>query len=179
MIVVVLDRVASLLYSRSDIRALSRCWLAKSVSTGILGRRTAPFPPFISPNREPHGFIQDSSTDCWLGRSPATIRALVQSTEERMARARAECELEAAARARPPRSCKRRAPAATVPRAARSKSGACILTAVRVRCAGDAAPQALATAARHAQRDCCFVTGGTPSAPRTWPLAQRSAMSAS
>ena len=27
-----------------------------SVSTGILGRRTAPFAPFLIPHRAPHGF---------------------------------------------------------------------------------------------------------------------------
>ena len=33
------------------------------VSTRILGRRTAPFPPFLIPHRVPHGFTQDPSTD--------------------------------------------------------------------------------------------------------------------
>ena len=33
------------------------------VSTRILGRRTAPFPPFLISNRVPHGLSQDSSTD--------------------------------------------------------------------------------------------------------------------
>ena len=32
-------------------------------STRILGRRTAPFPPFLIPNHVPHGFTQDPSTD--------------------------------------------------------------------------------------------------------------------
>ena len=32
-------------------------------STRILGRRTAPFPPFLIPSRVPHGFTQDPSTD--------------------------------------------------------------------------------------------------------------------
>ena len=33
--------------------------LLQAVSTRILGRRTAPFPPFLIPNRVPHGFTQD------------------------------------------------------------------------------------------------------------------------
>ena len=36
------------------------------VSTRILGRRTAPSPPFLIPNRVPHGFTQDPSTDLGL-----------------------------------------------------------------------------------------------------------------
>ena len=32
------------------------------VSTRILGRRTAPLPPFLISNRVPHGFAQDLST---------------------------------------------------------------------------------------------------------------------
>ena len=39
-----------------------RCAVRK-VSTRILGRCTAPFPPFLIPNRVPHGFTQDPSTD--------------------------------------------------------------------------------------------------------------------
>ena len=35
----------------------------RQVSTRILGRRTAPVPPFLIPNRVPHGFTQDPSTD--------------------------------------------------------------------------------------------------------------------
>ena len=33
------------------------------VSTRILGRRTAPCPPFLIPTRVPRGFTQDPSTD--------------------------------------------------------------------------------------------------------------------
>ena len=33
------------------------------ISTRMLGRRTAPFPPFIIPYRVPHGLTQDPSTD--------------------------------------------------------------------------------------------------------------------
>ena len=36
-----------------------RCRVADQVSTRILGRRTAPFPAFLVPNRVPHGFTQD------------------------------------------------------------------------------------------------------------------------
>ena len=40
---------------------MDRCALI--MSTRILGRRTAPFTPFLIPNRVPHGFTQDPSTD--------------------------------------------------------------------------------------------------------------------
>ena len=43
------------------------------VSTRILGRRTAPCPPFLIPNRVPHGVTQDPSSD----RAPATFQLLV------------------------------------------------------------------------------------------------------
>ena len=33
------------------------------VSTRILGRRTAPYPPFLVPYRVPYGFTRDPSTD--------------------------------------------------------------------------------------------------------------------
>ena len=46
-------------------------------STRILGRRTAPFPPFLIPSRVPHGFTQDPSTDRAAARTPrGTKRAL-------------------------------------------------------------------------------------------------------
>ena len=38
--------------------------LNAQVSTRILGRRTAPCPPFLIPTRVPRGFTQDPSTDC-------------------------------------------------------------------------------------------------------------------
>ena len=34
-------------------------YYAPQVSTRILGRRTAPFPPFLTPCRVPHGSTQD------------------------------------------------------------------------------------------------------------------------
>ena len=40
---------------------------AVQVSTRILGRRTAPFPPFLIYNRVPHGFTQDPSTKLRVG----------------------------------------------------------------------------------------------------------------
>ena len=46
--------------SRSSSRTLPR---TMQVSTRILGRRTAPFPPFLIPDRVPRGVTQDSSTD--------------------------------------------------------------------------------------------------------------------
>ena len=40
---------------------MDRC--ALMMSTRILGRRTAPFTPFLIPSCVPHGFTQDPSTD--------------------------------------------------------------------------------------------------------------------
>ena len=44
-------------------------------STRILGRRTPPFPPFLLPNRVPHGFTQYPSTDHRLSRVVGLRRA--------------------------------------------------------------------------------------------------------
>ena len=45
----------------------------RQVSTRILGRRTAPFPPYLIPNRVPHCFTQEPSTD--LNSSPSQMKA--------------------------------------------------------------------------------------------------------
>ena len=43
--------------------AASARFVQEEVSTRILGRRTAPFPPFLISERVPHGFTQDPGTD--------------------------------------------------------------------------------------------------------------------
>ena len=52
-------------------RSESRSLLESQVSTRILGRRMAPIPPFLIPNRVSHGFTQDPSTD----RAPLPLQA--------------------------------------------------------------------------------------------------------
>ena len=54
---------------------LSLFVLLLQVSTRILGRRTATFPPFLIPSRVPHGFTQDPSTD------PKILVLLLQKNE--------------------------------------------------------------------------------------------------
>ena len=39
------------------------CHTLELISARVLGRRTAPFSPFLIPNRVPHGFTHDPSTD--------------------------------------------------------------------------------------------------------------------
>ena len=59
-----------------------------------MGRRTAPFPPFLIPNRVPHGFTQDPSTD--YHPSPQVLRgALRQSVGATVDSEEAMEELEA------------------------------------------------------------------------------------
>ena len=41
----------------SDMRIDQNARLAQIIGTRILGRRTAPFPPFPIPHRVPHGFL--------------------------------------------------------------------------------------------------------------------------
>ena len=54
--------VLTLALARSDDEdAPFQSWACIS-STRILGRRMAPFTPFLIPNRVPHGFTQDPST---------------------------------------------------------------------------------------------------------------------
>ena len=65
-------------FSRGEAIASYRCVFSRKltatdeVSTRILGRRTAPLPPFLISKRVPHGFTQDPGTDRTRSRSAST-----------------------------------------------------------------------------------------------------------